>query len=62
MKLTKPVTEIVPGDKVYIDDSPNKPRTVTASYDLGAKWALEVQGVQLIVQVEKDAKVHVWTN
>ncbi|ASX98705.1 hypothetical protein SEA_COLUCCI_34 [Arthrobacter phage Colucci] len=62
MKSTKTASEIIPGDKIFTTDSPNKPLTVTASYPLGDRWGLEVDGVRQILQVEATDTVTTWGN
>jgi hypothetical protein len=57
---TKQASEIVPGDKIYTSESPNRAQEVTASYELGSNWALEVKGVQQILQVKPDDQVKVF--
>jgi hypothetical protein len=61
MKSSKAAPEIVPGDKIFLDTAPSKPVTVTASYPLGDRWAVEVQGVQQIIQLDQGDTVAVWT-
>jgi hypothetical protein len=61
MKASKAPNEIVPGDKIFMDDAPSMPRIVTASYPLGDRWAVEVQGVQRIIQLDPSDTVAVWT-
>lgn len=57
----KKATEIVAGDKIYTTESPNRPSKVTASYSLtDTKWALEVEGLKMILQVDPDALVRVF--
>ncbi|AYD81529.1 hypothetical protein HYP71_gp035 [Arthrobacter phage KBurrousTX] len=62
MKNTKKASEIVPGDKVFTTESPNMAKVVTASYPLGDRWGLEVEGIRQILQVEADDTLQVWTN
>lgn len=61
MRSTKKASEIVPGDKIFTSESPNKPLTVTASYPMGDRWGLEADGVRQILQVEATDLVQVWT-
>lgn len=63
MRSTKKASEIVPGDKIFTSESPNKPLTVTASYPMGEdRWGLEADGVRQILQVEATDNVTVWGN
>jgi hypothetical protein len=54
---TKQASEIKTGDKIYTSEKPNSPSVVTASYELGTNWALEVEGLQHILQVKPDDQV-----
>lgn len=60
MKHSKLATEVKAGDKIFLEANPSAPKEVTASYDLGTNWAIEVKGLQQILQVPKDAKLTVW--
>lgn len=62
MKSLKKASEIVPGDKVFTTEKPNMPSVVKASYQLGEHWALEVEGIQMILQSKPDDKISVWGN
>lgn len=60
MSATKKARDIVAGDKIYTTEQQNRPSVVSASYQLGARWALEVEDVKQILQVEADADVRVF--
>jgi hypothetical protein len=57
---SKQASEIVEGDKVYTTERPNTPSKVTASYSLGERWALEVEGLQQILLVKPEDQVRVF--
>lgn len=57
---TKQASEIVPGDKIYTTEKTNTPSVVTASYELGSNWALEVEGLQQILQMRPNDQVKVF--
>lgn len=61
MRNTKKASEIVAGDKIFTSENPNKAREVTASYEFGDRWGLEVVGIKQILQVEKDDTLQVWS-
>jgi hypothetical protein len=56
---SKKASEIVPGDKIYTTES-RRPSVVTASYELGSNWALEVEGLQQVLQVKPEDAVKIF--
>lgn len=59
-KTSKKASEIKVGDKIYTTEQTNRPSVVTASYELGERWALEVEGLSQILQVKPDDQVKVF--
>lgn len=59
--MSKKASEIVAGDKVYTTLAPNKPTTVEASYAMGERWVLEVEGVAQMLQHSPDDVLQIWT-
>jgi hypothetical protein len=57
---SKKASEIKPGDKIYTTEQTNRPSLVTASYELGQNWGLEVEGLSQILQVKPDDQVRVF--
>jgi hypothetical protein len=60
MNTSKKASEIIPGDKIYTTEKQNIPSVVTASYSLGTNWALEVEGLNQILQVNPDDAVRIF--
>lgn len=61
MKQSKKASEIVAGDKVYTTLKPNMPATVEASYAMGERWVLEVEGVAQMLQHDPNDVLQIWT-
>lgn len=58
---TKRASLIEAGEKIYTTEGSTTARLVLASYALGdGRWAFEVKGVPMILQVEETDQVRVY--